>query len=233
MRVVMTRSGKPVKNSMKRGRSVVSLFGVLALWGAVQNEARADIFVYHDSDGVLHISNMKQNSNYKLYMKSPVSRPQLSSASDTKQKRVALAMPSAARSAQYQQMIRDASRTYMLDPALLQAVIAAESGYNPNVVSPKGAVGLMQLMPATARRYGVSNIFDPWQNIQGGARYLKDLLQMFNNDTRLAVAAYNAGEGAVMKYGYNIPPFAETVNYVPKVMRFYERYRTQIADKLM
>lgn len=205
---------------------------ILAAWSLAPSPARADIYTYRDANGVLHISNIRSNPRYKLYMRTPAARPQLASAAPGAHP-AALALPSAARRARYAQMIQDASLTYQLDPALLHAVISAESGYNPNAVSPKGAVGLMQLMPATARRYGVVNVFDPWQNIQAGARYLKDLLLMFNNDTRLAVAAYNAGEGAVLKYGYHIPPYLETVNYVPKVMRFYERYRTKMANKLM
>ena len=128
--------------------------------------------------------------------------------------------------ARYAVHINDAAKRYNIDPALVHAVISAESSYNPGARSPKGAIGLMQLMPDTARRYSVSNIWDPVQNIHGGVRYLADLLRMFNNDHRLAVAAYNAGEKAVMKYGNRIPPYAETVAYVPRVMSYYTRYRT-------
>jgi soluble lytic murein transglycosylase-like protein len=121
--------------------------------------------------------------------------------------------------------IEAAARANNIDPALIRAVISAESGYNARAVSRKGAVGLMQLMPETASRYNVANSRDPEQNIHGGARYLRDLLQMFNNDVRLAVAAYNAGEQAVVRYGNRIPPYRETIAYVPKVMKFYEHYR--------
>lgn len=126
----------------------------------------------------------------------------------------------------YASQIEAAAKANNIDPALIRAVISAESGYNSGAVSRKGAVGLMQLMPDTASRYNVRNSRDPEQNIHGGARYLRDLLAMFNNDVRLAVAAYNAGEQAVMKYGNRIPPYAETIAYVPKVMQFYEHYRT-------
>ncbi|MEK8090705.1 lytic transglycosylase domain-containing protein [Thermithiobacillus plumbiphilus] len=185
--------------------------------------AQADIYTYTDEDGVLHISNVRQNGQYKLYLRTPKTHPQPGVKSPSGGYR----LPSLARRAQYEQMIEDASRTYQVDKALVHAVISAESGYNANAISPKGARGLMQLMPATAARYGAMNLMDPWENIQAGTRYLKDLLRMFNNDMRLAVAAYNAGEGAVQKYG-KVPPYAETVHYVPKVLNFYERYRASM-----
>jgi soluble lytic murein transglycosylase-like protein len=103
-----------------------------------------------------------------------------------------------------------------LSPRLVHSVIQVESNYNPDAVSPKGAQGLMQLIPSTARRFGVSNVFDPADNIQGGARYLKYLLGIYKGDQSLALAAYNAGEGAVARYG-GVPPFPETQNYVAKV----------------
>ena len=105
-----------------------------------------------------------------------------------------------------------------LSPRLIHSVIQAESNYDPYAVSPKGAQGLMQLIPSTARRFGVSDVFDPVDNIQGGARYLKYLLELYKGDDALALAAYNAGEGAVARYG-GIPPFPETQNYVNKVRR--------------
>lgn len=108
------------------------------------------------------------------------------------------------------------ARQNQLSPRLVHSVIQAESNYDPNAVSPKGAQGLMQLIPATARRFGVSNVFDPADNIQGGARYLKYLLELYKGDEGLALAAYNAGEGAVSRYG-GVPPFPETQSYVAKV----------------
>jgi len=109
------------------------------------------------------------------------------------------------------------ARQNQLSPRLVHSVIQAESNYDPNAVSPKGAQGLMQLIPSTARRFGVSNVFDPADNIQGGARYLKYLLGLFKGDEALALAAYNAGEGAVSRYG-GVPPFPETQGYVAKVL---------------
>ena len=104
-----------------------------------------------------------------------------------------------------------------ISPRLVHSVIQVESNYDPNAVSPKGAQGLMQLIPATARRFGVSDVFDPADNIQGGARYLKYLLGLYKGDESLALAAYNAGEGAVSRYG-GVPPFPETQSYVAKVL---------------
>lgn len=106
---------------------------------------------------------------------------------------------------------------------LLHAVVQAESGYNPNARSPAGAKGLMQLMPATAKRYGVRDIMDPEQNLRGGAEYLQDLLKLFNNNMQLALAAYNAGEGTVLRYGKQIPPYPETQEYVRRVIANFKR----------
>lgn len=108
------------------------------------------------------------------------------------------------------------ARENQLSPQLIHSVIRAESNYDPYAVSPKGAFGLMQLIPATARRFGVSDVFDPADNIQGGARYLKYLLELYKGDNAMALAAYNAGEGAVARYG-GIPPYPETRNYVTQV----------------
>lgn len=120
-------------------------------------------------------------------------------------------------------IIDRAAYVHGLDPWLLHAVIRAESAYNPMAQSSKGAIGLMQLMPDTAARYGVRDPWNPEENIHAGARYLRDLMGMFGSDVRLAVAAYNAGEGNVQKYGNQIPPFEETRGYVTKVLDFYRR----------
>ena len=112
-----------------------------------------------------------------------------------------------------------------VDPLLLYAVMHQESSFKAKAMSHKGARGLMQLMPFTARRFGVMNIWDPKQNIEGGARYMKFLLELFSGDVRLALAGYNAGEGAVMKYGYEVPPYAETREYVRRIGRRYSIMR--------
>jgi soluble lytic murein transglycosylase-like protein len=118
-------------------------------------------------------------------------------------------------------LVQEAAGRNGLDPCLILSVMRAESGFNRGAVSVKGASGLMQLMPATASRFGVTNIFDPRENVLGGTRYLRWLLDRFNGDVRLALAGYNAGEGAVEFYGYRIPPFLETQNYVRTI---YARY---------
>ncbi len=119
--------------------------------------------------------------------------------------------------------IAQAATTYELDPKLLHAVIGTESAYNPFAVSPKGARGLMQLMPATAARFRVDDPFDARENILGGSRYLRSLMGLFNQDVELALAAYNAGEQNVIRYGHRIPPFQETQSYVSKVLSRYRR----------
>ena len=119
----------------------------------------------------------------------------------------------------------EAARRFELPEPWIWSVMRAESALNPRAVSRAGAVGLMQLMPQTARRYGVRNIYDPAQNIQGGARYLRDLMGKFNNDLPLVLAAYNAGEEAIARHGNRIPPYRETRSYVPRVLDFYREYR--------
>jgi hypothetical protein len=137
--------------------------------------------------------------------------------------------PVAAPDSAVRTLVEETAKTFDVSPALVDSVIQVESNYNPYAVSPKGAQGLMQLMPATARRFGVKNSFDAKQNIEGGVRYLKFLQQTFKGDDRLAIAAYNAGEGAVTKYG-NVPPYAETMNYVAKVGKKYGQAK-RAADK--
>jgi soluble lytic murein transglycosylase-like protein len=131
--------------------------------------------------------------------------------------------PADEKRARFATYIEDAAKIADVPAALIEAVITAESAFNPLAISRTGAVGLMQLMPATAKRFGVKDRTDPAQNILGGAKYLKFLLAKFD-DEKLAIAAYNAGEGNVMKHGNKIPPFAETQKYVPKVLAFYEKY---------
>jgi soluble lytic murein transglycosylase-like protein len=125
-------------------------------------------------------------------------------------------------------VIDAAAARVQLHPALLHAVVQAESAYDPDAYSRAGAVGLMQLMPATAARYGV-NSWDPRENVDGGARYLKDLMQRYDQDLQLALAAYNAGEKAVEKYGNRIPPYPETRRYVEKVLANLQRNRKRSA----
>ena len=117
------------------------------------------------------------------------------------------------------------ARRHGVDPLLVRAMIRVESNFDARAVSPKGAAGLMQLMPETAMRYGVDNRFDPAQNVDGGVRYLRDLMAMFDGNLSLALAAYNAGEGAVLKHGRRIPPYPETQQYVVWVRSYYNQFR--------
>lgn len=126
-------------------------------------------------------------------------------------------------------LIEQAAQKHQIDPLLLQAVVHTESRFNARAVSPKGAAGYAQLMPATAKRYGVTDRFDPAQNIDAGARYLKYLLNLYNGNAALALAAYNAGEGRVDQYGRRLPPYKETMLYVPTVLTHAEGLRSAEA----
>ncbi len=178
----------------------------------------ADIYAYTAPDGAVSLSNVPGDERYAVL----VAGPQPADAAPPRARKPA---PGPGRKARYDAVVEEASRTYGLDSALLHAVIAVESSYNPKAVSNKGAAGLMQLMPGTARRYGVADAFDPLQNVSGGAQYLRDLLDMFDSDVSLALAAFNAGENAVIRHGRRIPPYRETQRYVPKVLDHYRRYR--------
>lgn len=181
---------------------------ILAL--AIVADVSADIFKYVDPDGrVYYTDEPKKGFDYRLIIRT---RPR-TYARDVKFM--------AGNRLKYNDMIAKAAAKHQMDPKLLHAVIQAESAYNANAVSSAGAVGLMQLMPDTARRYGVIDRRDAEQNIDGGTRYLKDLLGMFNSNLKLAVAGYNAGEGAVMKYNNTVPPYPETQNYVQQVLTLY------------
>jgi hypothetical protein len=116
-------------------------------------------------------------------------------------------------------------RKYNVDQYLIKSVIKAESNFNPDAVSPKNAQGMMQLIPSTAENYGVNDPFNAHQNIEGGVRFLRDLIEFFKGDLELVLAAYNAGPGTVMKYNYEVPPYPETQQYVKRVKRFYNEYR--------
>ncbi|MCX8050205.1 MAG: lytic transglycosylase domain-containing protein [Methylohalobius sp.] len=172
--------------------------------------AAADIYKYVDETGQVYYTDRPKHAGYRLLIRTLKSSPTRSFA------------PSWHHKMRFVPAIEGVAQKYQLDPKLLHAVVRAESAYNPYAVSPKGAVGLMQLMPETAARYGLYDRYDPFKNLEVGARYLRDLLLTFG-DVRLAVAAYNAGEGAVRKYGNRVPPYLETQQYVAKVLEFYKR----------
>lgn len=210
--------------------------------------ARADVWGYIDARGVAHFASERLDERYELYWRGGQSfdtsqgiAPSAPELLPETPRPVAVPSRSASRllayfevSPVYKQvrgLLRSAAADHNLDQALLQALIATESGFDPAAVSPKGAVGLMQVMPATAMRYGLvhdarrpvdKQLADPATNIRIGARYLRDLLNLFTGDLTLALAAYNAGEGAVQRYGNRIPPYRETQNYVQTVLQLYE-----------
>ena len=130
----------------------------------------------------------------------------------------------------YDEMIKQSAARNGIDPNLIIAVMRQESGFNPRARSYKGASGLMQLMPATAQRFGVVNIYDPAENIEGGAKYLRFLLDTFNGDINLVLAGYNAGEGAVINSGYRIPRYRETQNYVQSISARYDGIKSKTAQ---
>lgn len=188
--------------------------------------ARADIYGYVDERGVAHLSNTPLDHRYYLF------RRERSATMLPGSNAVIINVPAPRRTThvnpanrkRFAALISSVAREHRLEPALLHAVVTVESGYNPGARSTKGAAGLMQLMPDTARRYSVRDIWDPRQNLDGGARYLRDLIGLFKDNLPLALAAYNAGEAAVIQHGHRIPPYPETRSYVPRVLQHYHYY---------
>jgi soluble lytic murein transglycosylase-like protein len=187
----------------------------------------ADVYTYTDENGVVHVTNRPpKNKDAKVVVKAPeqkappVSKDGLGAgvASASAQS----GLPSGA--APYDPILREAAESFGLPLALLRAVCHSESGFNPNAVSPVGAEGLMQLMPATSARMGVIDPFDPRDNIMGGARFLKILSDHYGGDLVLMISAYHAGEGAVARAG-GIPPYASTREYLVMVLSRYYRYK--------
>ncbi len=166
--------------------------------------AQADIYRYVDSEGRVYFTNVPLGRQWKLYIRTP--RPARSFLES-----------------RWEDLFEEVARRVGLDPALLKAVARVESGFNPQAVSPKGAMGLMQLMPETAQVLGVRRPFDPRENVLGAARFLKSLLREFG-DLRKALAAYHAGPEVVRRYG-DVPPYPETQKYVQQVMRYFHLYR--------
>lgn len=195
-------------------KAVPRIFFIILAFLAVP--AQADVYAHVDANGVEHYTNAPEGDQYQRIS---------SLLEEVGSSNRALALPVKANVAAFAPHIEKEANEAGIDAALVHAVITAESGYNPSAVSRAGAQGLMQLMPATAKRYAVKNAFDPKQNIRGGTRYLRDLLVQFDNNIELAVAAYNAGENAVIRHGMRIPPYRETRAYVPKVLRLYDKYR--------
>jgi soluble lytic murein transglycosylase-like protein len=177
----------------------------------ISNEVSADIYKYTDNYGHVFYTDTPKNNLYKRIIR-------------TRALNYTAALPfMGVNKKRFADLIAQAANRHQVDVRLVHAVIQAESAYNATAISSAGAVGLMQLMPDTARRYGVVDRNNPDQNIDGGTHYLKDLLRMFGSNTHLAVAAYNAGENAVIRYNNSIPPYPETLNYVKTVLALYNR----------
>jgi soluble lytic murein transglycosylase-like protein len=198
-----------------------ALFFAMIL-SAAAAQAHTKIYTFVDADGVRHFTDMPDNGRYKLLILSPQDRTESGDRYDSML---------LAKATQYDSIIETAAVSEKVEPDLLRAVIVVESGFNSHAVSKRGAVGLMQLMPATATRYGVANRYDTNQNVHGGARYLKFLINRFGQDVSLALAAYNAGEDAVDRNGGQIPPFAETQAYVPRVLKIYRMLAAQTQTR--
>ena len=169
----------------------------------------ADIFKFVDEEGITHLTNVPTESNRKYVLL-------------IKEKRVIIRLKGDI--SQYDDIIRQAANKYGVDYALVKAVIKAESNFNHQAVSSAGARGLMQLMPKTAASLKVDDSFHPNKNIDGGVRYLKYLLSLFKGNTTLALAAYNAGEGAVARYKNTVPPYKETQDYIQRVFKYFHQY---------
>lgn len=175
----------------------------------------ADIYRYEDDEGIIHFTDAPTDRRFKIFMRD---------LKKDKQLRTKLQLSRSVNPAEYEHIISACASKYGVNASLIKAVIHAESGYNPNAVSRKGASGLMQLMPGTARSLKVSNSFDPKDNVEGGVKYLRFLLDTFHGDVSLAVAAYNAGLNKVAKYG-GIPPYNETRTYVNRVLSYMQSYQ--------
>jgi soluble lytic murein transglycosylase len=177
----------------------------LAFYFFIPSATFADIYKYKDKDGVMHFTNIRSDIRYTLYIKEARENPD---AFITK----------------YDLIIKAASEKFSMEPSLVKAVIKAESGFDHTAVSSRGAQGLMQLMPGTAEAMEVDDPYNPEKNIFGGTKYLSKMMERYNNDVRLALAAYNAGPDNVDKYR-DVPPFNETKTFIERVMKYYDQYQ--------
>jgi soluble lytic murein transglycosylase-like protein len=193
--------------------------GVALLIVLVAPTARADIWRFVDSKGIVHLSDRSMGPGSVLLVRGNKRVKGATVRDHKKQVRY-----SERNEQRYTELLNRAARELRLDRALVHAVVRVESAFDPQAVSRAGAIGLMQLMPDTAKRYGVNDLRNPSQNVYAGVRHLRDLIHRFN-DVVLALAAYNAGENAVLRYGRTVPPYPETQDYVRKVLNFYRLYR--------
>lgn len=199
----------------------ITLPAIITAVALTPEPASADIYSWTDKNGVVHYSNTKSKGGKLVIKSSPRKRRKVRPGVKPRPP----SDRSLERFTRYNDAIRQAATLYQIPEELIRAVIKVESDYDPKAVSTAGAQGLMQLMPETGLRMNIRNAFDARLNIFAGTRYLRVLANHFNGDLQLTIAGYNAGEGAVMKYG-GIPPYEETQNYVIKVLTYYQRYRT-------
>lgn len=192
-------------NDKRRYFIICVLVGAVVALHCGSAPALADIYRYVDRDGTMHFTNVPMAPGYRVYIRENG------------------AMRSAWPSNRYDMYIHEAAREHELSFSLIKAVIRAESNFDPEAVSSSGACGLMQIMPSTGEELGISDLFDPRENILGGTRYLKELLESFEGDLELALAAYNAGVERVRSLN-GVPPFEETQSFVSRVMEYLERY---------
>ena len=224
MRLTYPCCGRPWSEDSARGFRLprIAAFALLAglflfvLCASSNSVSAAEIYLVRGKGGVITFTSRKPDAGTFETLRSK--RPAYSVFIRSKGQWKVKPMKSS-----YDDIIRSAAVEFDLDPALAKAVIHAESGFNPKALSPKGAMGLMQLMPATAKRFGVTNAYHPEKNVYGGIKYLSTLLQRYSGNERLAVAAYNAGEGAVDPI-MAIPPYRETQTYVKRVLKLRELY---------
>ncbi len=189
--------------------AMMTLAGCVLMWHGGNQNAYADIYMYIDSDGVLHFTNRPTSSNYKVYVKE---KPHKTTAA-----------PPYVDSNEYDHMIQEAADFHGVSFSLIKAIIRAESGFNPKAVSHKGAMGLMQIMPGNFKAFNLHDPFNPRENIMAGVGYVARLLNRFKGRLPLVLAAYNAGPNRVEAY-QDIPPIEETEKYVKKVMKYYYAY---------
>lgn len=222
-----TGSKASYPGSSRRGVLACLVFVSLS---AISAPSAADIWGYVDEKGVAHLADYQVSERYMLFKKE-VPRPEKEAFAPppiyvppTVMANGAVIQANPAMRAKVAPLIAQVAREFNLDVSLMHAIVTVESGYNPDAKSPAGAIGLMQLIPETAERFGVKKITDPLDNLRGGARYLRFLLALFNNNLELVLAAYNAGEGAVQQAGNKIPNYAETKAYVPSVLTQYQHY---------
>lgn len=238
----MNPIGKARQDRAVRARLAAALrAAVLALACLLPGLARAEIWGYVDEAGTAHFATERLDERYQLFARtgqaftSESLAPGTADAGGLESHRLFARVVANPNIEKYAPLIEQAAREQALDPQLVKAVIAVESAFEPRAVSPKGALGLMQVIPETAARYGVvadrkrsveQKLFDPATNIRTGVRYLRDLMRLFSDDLELTLAAYNAGEGAVQRYR-KVPPYAETREYVKLVQQFYAFYKPQ------